>query len=185
MTVLFYLGGDSYPVEVDFEARFTERIKEELGLSVIKQLAMFSGDELHAGGGRSIHERLARLDALVGLFNEPVILVGRSSGARVAAKYASANSVTGVVCLAYPFQPSGGEPEPDRYEHLSDMVTPTLILQGVRDRYGGSEVRDKYALSSKVEVEIVDADHEFGLTAPVFDEVFKMTKTFILSIACQ
>lgn len=182
MAVLIYLGGDSYPTEVDFEARFTQRINDELSLQVISQAAMFCGDERHAGGGRSLRERLSRLDAVVGLFNEPVILVGRSSGARVAATYASANPVTGVICLAYPFQPQGGEPEPERYAHLADMHIPTLILQGVRDRYGGAEVQDKYRLSKMVDVALIDADHEFGLTAPVFEEVFAIAKTFVLRL---
>ena len=183
MAVLIYLGGDSYPTEVDFEARFTQRINIELGLQVVSQTTMFCGDELQAGGGRSLPERLSRLDALVGLFNEPVILIGRSSGARVAAKYASENPVAGVICLAYPFQSQGGKPEPERFAHLANMQTPTLILQGIRDRYGGAEISDKYKLSKVVDVAIVDADHEFGLTTPVFEEVFAMTKAFILRIS--
>lgn len=181
MAVLIYLGGDSYPTEVDFETRFTQRISKELGVQVVSQTTMFCGEELQTGGGRSLPERLSRLDALVGLFNEPVILVGRSSGARVAAKYASENPVAGVICLAYPFQPQGGEAEPDRYAHLADIKTPTLIMQGVRDRYGGPELVDKYSFSAHVDVVMVDADHEFGLSDNVFEVVFESAKDFIIS----
>lgn len=179
MTALFYLGGDSYPSEADFESRFTQRVTDDLGVQVISQTSFFCADELTQGGGRSIAERLTRLDALVGLFSEPVVLVGRSSGARIASLYAHDHPVSGVVCLAYPFQPKDAAPDPDRYAHLADMKTPTLILQGIKDRYGSSEIREHYPLSQAVKLVMIDADHEYQLAPAVFEEVLGKIYSFL------
>lgn len=179
MTVIFYLGGDSYPTEVDFEERFAQKI-QHIVPRVFSQRSMFHKNELIQGGGRSIEERLSRLDALVGLFkSEQVILVGRSSGARVASRYATDHPVAAVICLAYPFQPLGEPHDPDRVMHLAYISTPTLIFQGVRDRYGGEEVVAKYPMSDAVEIIFIDADHEFGLTPHVFNQVCSSIKTFL------
>jgi predicted alpha/beta-hydrolase family hydrolase len=70
----------------------------------------------------------------------PLIVGGRSSGARVACRTAAATGATGVLCLAFPLQPpirSGKtEPPPSRLPELDGVTVPTLVIQGVRDRFG-------------------------------------------------
>jgi predicted alpha/beta-hydrolase family hydrolase len=41
--------------------------------------------------------------------------------------------------------------------------TPFLIIQGTRDKYGGSEILGKYPLSPQTRLEWVEADHDFRI----------------------
>jgi predicted alpha/beta-hydrolase family hydrolase len=69
----------------------------------------------------------------------PLIVGGRSSGARVACRTAEATGAAGVLCLAFPLQPprrSGVTPAPSRLHELDAVTVPTLVVQGSRDRFG-------------------------------------------------
>jgi hypothetical protein len=74
-----------------------------------------------------------------------LIAGGRSSGARVACRTASATSAAGVLCLAFPLEPpSRGAPRPSRLPELDAVTVPTLVVQGRTDRFGmppGSRLR--------------------------------------------
>jgi predicted alpha/beta-hydrolase family hydrolase len=70
--------------------------------------------------------------ALPGL---PLLVGGRSSGARVACRTASATGASGVLCLAFPVHPPG-QPEKDRLAELALPTVPVLVVQGVRDAFG-------------------------------------------------
>ena len=64
---------------------------------------------------------------------------GRSSGARVACRTAAAVGAIGVVCLAFPVEPprrAGGAASPSRLAELDAVGVPTLVVQGVNDRFG-------------------------------------------------
>jgi predicted alpha/beta-hydrolase family hydrolase len=69
----------------------------------------------------------------------PLIVGGRSLGARVACRTAEASGAVGVLCLAFPLQPprrrSGAE-SPSRLSELDAVTVPTLVVQGSRDRFG-------------------------------------------------
>jgi len=69
----------------------------------------------------------------------PLLVGGRSLGARVACRTAGATAAVGVVCLAFPLQPpsrSGLAPRPSRLAELDEVAVPTLVVQGTRDRFG-------------------------------------------------
>jgi predicted alpha/beta-hydrolase family hydrolase len=69
----------------------------------------------------------------------PLIVGGRSSGARVACRTAGATDAAGVLCLAFPLQPprrSGGTPAQSRLPELDAVTVPMLIVQGTRDPFG-------------------------------------------------
>jgi predicted alpha/beta-hydrolase family hydrolase len=69
----------------------------------------------------------------------PLVVGGRSLGARVACRCAAATSAAGVLCLAFPLQPprrSGAEPAPSRLPELDAVAVPTLVVQGERDPFG-------------------------------------------------
>ncbi len=75
-------------------------------------------------------------DALRGL---PLVVGGRSSGARVACRTAEATGALGVLCLAFPLQPprrSPKPPAPSRLSELDAVRVPTLIVQGENDPFG-------------------------------------------------
>jgi predicted alpha/beta-hydrolase family hydrolase len=69
----------------------------------------------------------------------PLLVGGRSAGARVACRTADATGAAAVLCLAFPFQPprrSGAAPPPTRLSELDDVTVPMLVVQGARDRFG-------------------------------------------------
>jgi hypothetical protein len=70
----------------------------------------------------------------------PLVVGGRSLGARVACRTAAATGAVGVLCLAFPLQPprrSGANgPARSRLPELEAVEVPTLVVQGVRDPFG-------------------------------------------------
>ncbi len=65
----------------------------------------------------------------------PLIVGGRSSGARVACRTAAETGAAGVLCLAFPLHPPG-KPEKSRLEELDAVAAPVLVIQGVSDPFG-------------------------------------------------
>jgi predicted alpha/beta-hydrolase family hydrolase len=75
-----------------------------------------------------------RADALAGL---PLVIGGRSSGARVACRTAAAIEAIAVICLAFPLHPPArGRPRPSRLPELDTVAQPTLVVQGASDSFG-------------------------------------------------
>jgi uncharacterized protein len=69
----------------------------------------------------------------------PLVVGGRSSGARVACRTADAVGATAVLCLAFPLQPPprrGGQQAPSRLPELDALTVPVLVVQGTSDRFG-------------------------------------------------
>lgn len=67
----------------------------------------------------------------------PLVVGGRSSGARVACRTSEATGAVGVLCLAFPLQPprrSGTAPS--RLDELDAVTVRTLVVQGERDPFG-------------------------------------------------
>ncbi|TDC38439.1 alpha/beta family hydrolase [Micromonospora sp. KC213] len=64
----------------------------------------------------------------------PVVVGGRSSGARVACRTATTVAAVGVVALAFPLHPPG-RPERSRAAELRTGL-PTLVVNGDRDPFG-------------------------------------------------
>jgi predicted alpha/beta-hydrolase family hydrolase len=80
-------------------------------------------------------ERLAA-DELAGL---PLVVGGRSLGARVACRTVAATGAIAVLCLAFPLQPrprKGKAPPPSRLGELDAVEVPVLVVQGERDQFG-------------------------------------------------
>ncbi len=93
----------------------------------------------------------------------PVAIGGKSYGGRVASLVADAlhaeGTVTGLVCLGYPFHPPQ-KPEALRTAHLLTLQTPALICQGTRDPFGGTDEVPGYGLPGTIEVRWFDGDHD-------------------------
>ncbi|MCU1658986.1 MAG: hypothetical protein JWO57_3642 [Pseudonocardiales bacterium] len=70
-----------------------------------------------------------------GLRALPLVTGGRSSGARVACRTATAAAASGVVALAFPVHPPGN-PEKSRLEELGLPTVAVLVVQGDRDAFG-------------------------------------------------
>ena len=67
----------------------------------------------------------------------PLIVGGRSSGARVACRTAATLGAAGVLALAFPLHPPG-RPEKSRAAELP-VTVPTLVINGDRDPFGVPE----------------------------------------------
>jgi len=95
----------------------------------------------------------------------PLMIGGKSMGGRIASQLvdelAAAGEVCGCLCLGYPFHPPG-KPGQLRTAHLAALTSPTLILQGERDRFGRRDEVEGYALSPALKVQWIPAgDHSF------------------------
>jgi predicted alpha/beta-hydrolase family hydrolase len=76
-----------------------------------------------------------RANQLKGL---PLIVGGRSLGARVACRTVEATGAIGVLCLAFPFKPPrrSASAAQSRLHELDQVTVPTLVVQGARDPFG-------------------------------------------------
>ena len=70
----------------------------------------------------------------------PLVVGGRSLGARVACRTAEATGAVAVLCLAFPLQPpkrrAAKVASPSRLPELDAVSVPTLVVQGERDQFG-------------------------------------------------
>jgi predicted alpha/beta-hydrolase family hydrolase len=89
----------------------------------------------------------------------PLVVGGRSAGARSAARCASGLGAAGCLALSFPLHPPG-RPEKSRLPELRGSRVPTLVVQGERDAFGRPE-----EFPDDTEMAIVPgADH--GLKVP-------------------
>ncbi|WP_370084996.1 alpha/beta family hydrolase [Streptacidiphilus sp. MAP12-16] len=65
----------------------------------------------------------------------PLVVGGRSAGARVACRTAAETGAVGVLALAFPLHPPG-KPERSRADELLACPVPTLVVQGATDPFG-------------------------------------------------
>lgn len=90
----------------------------------------------------------------------PLVLGGRSAGARVACRTASELGADGVLALAFPLHPPG-RPERSRAAELTEardrVGAGVLVVQGRRDAFGTPQ--EVLAAVPGVQVDAVDGDH--------------------------
>jgi uncharacterized protein len=79
----------------------------------------------------AVVERL-RTSVLSGV---PLVVGGRSAGARVACRTVASTSAVGVLCLAFPLHPPG-RPANTRQPELDAVAVPVLVVQGASDPFG-------------------------------------------------
>lgn len=89
----------------------------------------------------------------------PVIVGGRSAGARVACRTAAETGAIAVVCLAFPLHPPG-RPDVSRLAELLTPSVPVLVLQGDRDTFGSAHLL-------RAEVEAASGDRANVRIVPV------------------
>jgi predicted alpha/beta-hydrolase family hydrolase len=86
----------------------------------------------------------------------PIVLGGRSAGARVACRSAAELGAVAALSLAFPLHPPG-RPEKSRLPELVGAGVPTFVVQGERDSFGAPD-----AFPEDVELTVIpDADHGF------------------------
>lgn len=105
--------------------------------------------------------RATWLQVIDSLNAERLFIGGKSMGGRVASLIADEAGVAGLICLGYPFHPTG-KPDKLRIEHLKSIRTPTLIIQGERDPFGNADEVAGYTLSPNIQIHwLADGDHSF------------------------
>jgi uncharacterized protein len=65
----------------------------------------------------------------------PLVVGGRSAGARVACRTAAETGAVAVLCLAFPVH-APGRPEKTRQHELDAVTLPVLVVQGDHDPFG-------------------------------------------------
>jgi len=95
---------------------------------------------------------------------QPLVVGGRSAGARVACRTAPQTDAAAVVCLAFPLHPPG-RPEKSRVSELLTPTVPRLDLQGSKDSFGtADQIRAAIGDTSGITVvELPGADHSFRI----------------------
>jgi predicted alpha/beta-hydrolase family hydrolase len=117
--------------------------------------------------GRKVASPPATLDAALiaaasGLRTRtPLVVGGRSAGARSAARTARSLGASGCLALAFPLHPPG-RPEKSRLDELVGVSVATLVVQGERDAFGRPEEFPD-PLPEHVDLAVVPAaDHGFA-----------------------
>lgn len=88
----------------------------------------------------------------------PLVVGGRSAGARVACRTARSTGADGVLALAFPLHPPG-RAGVSRSEELLGTGVPTLVIQGERDPFGTTDQLPAGIAS----VVVPYADHGFAV----------------------
>lgn len=99
----------------------------------------------------------------------PLVVGGRSAGARSAARTARTLGAAGCLAIAFPLHPPG-KPESSRVEELRNVRVPTLVVQGEKDVFGRP---DEFPDVPGVDLAVVPgADHSLrvGKRGPVGQE---------------
>ena len=115
---------------------------------------------------RQVYEEVLAMKELHG----PVYIGGKSMGGRMATlfaeQYDTQGAIAGVCCFGYPFFPPGkNKGNSERVQHLLTTITPTLIVQGIRDPFGKPDRIEPIQFSDAVELCWLEAgDHDFKPT---------------------
>lgn len=191
---LLLAHGAGAPMDSDFMNAITDRISAA-GIEVIRfefeYMAKRRRDGQRRGPDRA-PKLIARFHEVLGCVGPPgeVVVGGKSMGGRIASMIADEAGVAGLLCLGYPFHPPG-KPERLRTAHLQAIQTPTLMVQGTRDRFGTKEEVANYRLSDAIELAwMEDGDHSLkprkksGRTLEQnVDETVRAAVVFILRCA--
>ena len=162
MVKAVYLAGNSYPGDRALEERVTQFLSARLGISTYPQSCLIPPPEQLTVDPLDPALRLETLATLIESIDEPVILIGRSSGGRIITKFAEQHpdKIAACICFGFPFQSPGQPPEDWRTKHLQTLTLPTLIIQGTLDRYGHEDLSERFSLLPRTKILHVDADHE-------------------------
>ena len=127
-------GGVDAP---DLAAATEVALDERFSVALVEQPYRVAGRRSPAPAPRldqawtAVVERL-REGELRGL---PLVVGGRSAGARVACRTAAETGAVAVLCLAFPVH-APGRPEKTREDELDAVELPVLVVQGESDPFG-------------------------------------------------
>jgi uncharacterized protein len=114
---------------------------EDVAVALVEQPYRVAGRRSPAPARQLDAAWVAVVDHLVAdeLRALPLLVGGRSAGARVACRTAGATGAAAVLCLAFPLRPprrSSAAAAQSRLPELDAVTVPTLVVQGARDPFG-------------------------------------------------
>lgn len=168
-------GGVRTPDLLACRAAFTAA---GLAVGLVEQPYRVAGKRVAAPAARLDEAWLAVVAALCGVPSEdmgdavrtegraafaglPLVVGGRSSGARVACRTARASGAVAVLALGFPLRPPW-RPETTRLPELAGAGVPVLAVQGERDRFGGAVDLAAVAPDGVDVLPVAGADHGLG-----------------------
>jgi predicted alpha/beta-hydrolase family hydrolase len=129
-------GGVTSP---DLAATTGVALEAGLTVALVEQPYRVAGRRSPAPAARLDAAWIAVVDHLRGgaLRGLPLVVGGRSLGARVACRTVETTGAVGVLCLAFPLVPPrrSGTPQ-SRLPELDAVKVPTLVVQGTGDPFG-------------------------------------------------
>jgi predicted alpha/beta-hydrolase family hydrolase len=125
-------GGVSAP---DLVVAAGAALAQDVHVVLVEQPYRVAGRRAPAPAGQLDAAWLAVVEHVRADLGVPLVVGGRSSGARVACRTATASGAVGVLCLAFPVHPPG-KPEKDRLHELVLPTAPVLVVQGRSDPFG-------------------------------------------------
>jgi predicted alpha/beta-hydrolase family hydrolase len=123
----------------DIVAAADAALAEELSVALVEQPYRVAGRRSPAPAkqldtARTAVDEHLRANDRAGL---PLVLGGRSLGARVACRTSKELGAAAVLCLAFPLEPPRrSKPVQSRLPELDAVEVPTLVVQGERDPFG-------------------------------------------------
>jgi hypothetical protein len=168
----------------DLVAAKEAALSEGVSVALVEQPYRVAGRRSPAPAGQldvawtAVVEHL-RSGALRGL---PLVVGGRSLGARVACRTAGETGAVGVLCLAFPLQPprrSGSSPSPSRLNELDAVTVPTLVVQGSSDRFGIPPAAARRTVAQ------VPGDHSLKTDLEAVAAAVRAWLPDVLSAACR
>jgi predicted alpha/beta-hydrolase family hydrolase len=124
-------GGVSAP---DMMAATRAALERQVSVALVEQPYSVAGRKSQAPTAQLDAAWIAAVERLRAR-DLPLIVGGRSAGARVACRTAESTGAAAVLCLAFPVHPPG-KPEKTRLAELDAVQVPVLVVQGERDPFG-------------------------------------------------
>jgi predicted alpha/beta-hydrolase family hydrolase len=124
-------GGVSAP---DLMVAARAALERRVNVALVEQPYRVAGRKSQAPAAQLDAAWIAAVERL-GSEGLPLVVGGRSAGARVACRTAGETGAAGVLCLAFPVHPPG-KPEKSRLDELDAVQVPVLVVQGERDPFG-------------------------------------------------
>ena len=117
----------------DLVAATEAALAEGLSVALVEQPYRVAGRRSPAPARQLDAAWIAVVEHLA--FEVPLVVGGRSLGARVACRTAAETGATAVLCLAFPLHPPG-RPHKSRLPELDAVTVPVLVVQGESDPFG-------------------------------------------------